>query len=76
MNSIPVVDIGNVAVGPLAGALGTSAALIALACVAGVPLVAVAFVPSVRAIRSRAASSTGQSDLADGAALASEVVPL
>ena len=49
--SMVISPLGNLAVGPLAAAVGTQAALIVLALVAGVPLVVVAFVPSVRAIR-------------------------
>jgi len=56
--SMIMAPVGNVAVGPLASALGTSAALIVLAVVAGVPLAVVAFVPSVRAIRGRGPSSS------------------
>ena len=49
--SMVISPLGNIAVGPLAAAVGTQVALLTLALVAGVPLAVVAFVPSVRAIR-------------------------
>ncbi len=51
--SMVIAPLGNIAVGPMAAALGTQTALIALALIGGVPLAIVAFVPSVRAIRGR-----------------------
>jgi MFS family permease len=49
--SMVISPLGNLAVGPLAAAVGSQAALLTLALVAGVPLVVVAFVPAVMAIR-------------------------
>jgi MFS family permease len=62
--SMVITPLGNILVGPLAAALGTQAALMALALIGGIPLAIVAFVPSVRAIRGRAgvADSTGSSE--------------
>ena len=49
--SMIISPLGNMAVGPLAAAFGTQAALLLLAVIGGLPLMIVAFVPSVRAIR-------------------------
>jgi MFS family permease len=54
--SMVISPLGNMAVGPLAAAFGTQAALLLLAVIGGVPLMVVAFVPSVRAIRGAGAT--------------------
>ena len=60
--SMVISPLGNLAVGPLAATVGTQAALLVLAAIAGVPLALVAFVPSVRAIRARAGSGAHEAN--------------
>ena len=74
--SMVISPLGNLAVGPLAANLGTQTALLMLALVAGLPLAIVAFVPSVRAIRSRAAAKTAESSIGHESGMTTEGVSL
>jgi predicted MFS family arabinose efflux permease len=57
MVSLLIFPVGSALAGPLADALGTRAALLAFAAIAGVPVLLVLLVPAVRDVRRREAAS-------------------
>jgi predicted MFS family arabinose efflux permease len=67
MVSLLIFPAGSALAGPLADGLGAGSALLVFAALAGVPLVAVLLVPSVRAIRRKDGAAAAADEARDAA---------